>query len=167
MESRVARSKVQHGLVLAGLLVAVGLTAVLLPLNPSADGLWIGLLLLVLGAGVGAHAVWRGRDRSAALRIDEAGVWFRDWGCRVPWHHIEAVYQTGSRMQSFVTIKTRDPDRFLGSLPETEARKLRGNRLWKAPELRIPSGAVEASQQEILAAVQARVERPGQREAGA
>lgn len=157
MESRVARTKVQHGLALAGLLTAVGLAAIFLLQDPRGDGLWVGLVLLALGLGVGLHAAWRGRDPSAALRIDEAGVWFRDWGCQVPWGQIEDAYMAGSRLQSFVALKTGDPESFLASLAQPEARKLRGNRLWKAPELRIPSGAVEASQQEILAAIRGRL----------
>jgi len=157
MESRIARTKVQHGMLLGGLLLVVGLTAAFLPQGRAGDGPWLGLLLVAMGAGVALHAVWRGRDRSALLRIDDAGVWFRDWGCLLAWRHLEDAYQTGSRLQTFVALKTRDPGRFLASLPDAEARKLRGNRLWKAPELRIPSGAVEASQQEILAAIRARM----------
>jgi len=40
-------------------------------------------------------------------------------------------------------------------LPEDSRRKLKSNRLVRLPELRIPHGAVEATLDEILAAIEA------------
>ena len=71
---------------------------------------------------------------------------------------VEAAYQTGSRLQPFVTLRVRDPDGFIASLGPAEAARLRGNRLWKRPELRIPNGAAEATQPEILAAIRTAME---------
>ena len=54
-----------------------------------------------------------------------------------------------------------EPQQFLDSLDEAEARGLRRNRLWKQPELRIPYNAVEASRDELLAAIEAGMKEYG------
>lgn len=157
-EFQVGRSKTRHGLVVAALGILVGVGALLFTDESAAGGQWVAALLIVLGIGVGVHA-WRSARPSAAhLRIDAAGVTFREWGATVPWREIADVYQSGSRVQPFITLRVGDPDRFLAALPPEEARALRRNRLWKPPELRIPYNAVEASRDEVLAAIQSGLE---------
>ncbi len=152
-EFRIGRSKAQHGLVVAGVCVLVGAGVFLLADEGATDQRLMGAVVLLLGLGVGFHA-WRGgRSAGAHLRIDPAGLYFREWGATVGWSAIDDVYQSGSRLQPFITIRVRDPEAFLAGLPADQAQALRGNRLWKSPELRIPYNAVEASRDEMLEAI--------------
>jgi hypothetical protein len=153
-EFRIGQSKVRHGLVVAGLGMVVGAATLFFADDSVADRDWIGGLLLAFGLAIGVHAWRTGRRPGAHMRVDADGVYFREWGATVPWDEIAEVYQSGSRLQPFVTLRVRDPTRLLGVLPEDAARKLRRNRLWKPPELRIPYSAVEATREEILAAIQ-------------
>ena len=150
LEVGVAKSKSQHGLVLAAMLVVCGLVSAFLTEESVPGRGWIGAVLIALGLGVGGYAWRRGRDTSAHLRVDEAGVWFRDWGVMVPWHEIERVQGTGSRLHPYISIRLRDPGRFIAGLTPEESRRLRGNPLWKAPEIRIPNGAVAMPYQDLL-----------------
>ena len=160
-EFQIGQSKARHGLVIAAISILAGLGALLLADESVTDSDWIGAVLIVLGIGVGVHAWRTGRTPGAHLRIDAAGVYFREWGVTVPWREIADVYQSGSRLQPFVTLRIGDPERLLAGLPQEEARKLKRNRLWKAPELRIPYSAVDASRGEILAAIQNGMRDPG------
>ena len=153
-EFRIGQSKAKHGLVIAAIGILVGLGTLAFADKSVADSHWIAILLVVLGIGIGVHAWRTGHAPGAHLRIDGEGVFFREWGVTLPWHEIADVYQSGSRLQPFVTLRIADPERLLVSLPEAEARGLKRNRLWKKPELRIPYSAVEASRDEILAAIQ-------------
>ena len=146
----VARSKIRHGLILALGLLAFGVWILFFGGDSIPDRNWIGLLALGLGSGLGFHA-WRIALRAGVqLRIDERGIWFKGWGVTVPWREVADVYQTGHRLQPFVALRLEHPERFIGALSAPEARKLQGDRLWKAPELRIPNGAVDAPQRELL-----------------
>ena len=160
-EFKAGTSKSRHGLTLGAMLGVFGLWVLLFAGEAVPDRLWLGTLNLVLGAAIALYAWRAGRPSGAQLRVDRRGVWFRDWGATLPWEEIDEVYQSGTRLQPFITLRVRDAASFLASLPEEEARKLRGNRLWKQPELRIPFGAVEATRQEILDAIEAGMERHG------
>lgn len=50
-------------------------------------------------------------------------------------------------------IKLCDPDGFVARLPDGEREKLRSNRSYRAPELRIPNGVLDAPLEDILAAI--------------
>jgi hypothetical protein len=154
-EFRASQSKTRHGLFIGAMLAVFGFWALFLAGESIPNRYWLGGLNLALGLGISLYAWVAGQSPGAALRIDDGGVWFRDWGLAVPWPAIDDVYQTGTRLQPFVTIRITDPERFVASLAENEARKLKGNRLWKSPELRIPFGVVEAPYQEILEAIKA------------
>ena len=153
-EFGIGRSKLTHGLVIAAVGVLAGLGTFLFGGENVADRHLMGGVLVAMGVAVGVHAWRTGRTLGAHLRIDADGVTFREWGVTVPWGEIADAYQSGSRLQPFITLRVGDPERFLAALPQDEARKLRRNRLWKPPELRIPYSAVEASREEILAAIQ-------------
>ena len=153
-EFGIGQSKAKHGLVIAAVGILVGTGSILFAEEGGADRYWMGGLLVVMGIGIGVHAWRTGRLPGAHLRIDTDGVFFREWGTTVPWSEIADVYQSGSRLQPFITLRIGDPERLLAGLPEDEARRLKRNRLWKKPELRIPYSAVEASREEILAAIQ-------------
>jgi hypothetical protein len=141
-------------LVIAAISILIGAGTLLFAGESVTDSNWIGAVLIVLGIGIGVHARLTGQTPGAHLRVDTAGVYFREWGVTVPWREIADVYQSGSRLQPFVTLRIGDPERLLAGLPQEEARKLKRNHLWKSPELRIPYSAVEASRDEILAAIQ-------------
>ena len=158
VEFAIGRSKARHGFVIAAIGGAVGLFTLLFAGESVPDNEMIGALLLVAGLGIGVHAWRTGQAEGPHLRIDDQGVFFREWGVAVPWAEIADVYQTGSRLQPFVTLRIGDPERLMAVLPEAEARRLARNRLWKNPELRIPYSAVEASREEILAAIEAGLE---------
>lgn len=160
-EFKVNRAKMHHGLVISAVCAAAGLAALLSGGESLPERQWSGGLLLALGAGVALHAWYSVQRAGVQLRLDEDGIWFREWSLTVPWAAVEDVYQSGSRMQPYVTISLRDTEAFLAGLSGKDARRLRANRLWKAPELRIPFSAVEASRDEILDAL-----RGGLREYG-
>ena len=155
VEVGVGKSKAQHGLLLALVFTVSGLGVAFLAAESVPNRDWAGTLLVALGLGFGVHAWRRARDRSPHLRIDEDGIWFREWGVTVPWREVGQVYPAGSRMQAFVAIRIADPERFVAGLSPGAARRLRGHRLWKSPELRIPNGATALSHHDLLAALQA------------
>ena len=161
IEFQAGRSRTRHGLVIGTVCAAFGLALLLFAGEGVADRQMLGSLLLALGAGVALYAWYTGQQAGTQLRIDEHGVWLREWGLTVPWAAIEDVYQTGSRLQLFITIKLRDAEAFLASLSRDEARALRANRLWKDPELRIPYNAVEATRDEMLDAIRAGISEHG------
>lgn len=153
-EFGIGQSKIRHGLVIAAVSILIGVAMLLFAGESVPDRQWISALLVALGLGIGVHA-WRiGRQPEAQLRIDAAGVYFREWETTVPWGEIVDVYQSGSRLQPFVTLRVRDPATLLAGLPRDEARQMRRNRLWKPPELRIPYNAVEATRDDVLGAIQ-------------
>ncbi len=154
-EFQIGRTKMQHGLVIGGVCAVIGLATLLFAGESAPERQWPGGLLLALGAGVALHAWYSVQHAGTQLRMDEDGIWFREWGLTVPWAAIEDVYQSGSRLQPFVTISLGDAEAFLAGLSNKDARGLRRNRLWKAPELRIPYSAVEASRDEVLDALRA------------
>ena len=159
-EFRASQSKTKHGLFIGAMLAVFGFWAIFLAGESIPNRFWLGGLNLALGLAIALYAWAAGRNPGTSLRIDDRGVWFRDWGLAVPWQAIDDVYQTGTRLQPFVTLRVTDPERFVASLAEDDARRLRGNRLWKPPEFRIPFGVVEAPYQEILGAIKARID-PG------
>ena len=157
-EFRASRSKTRHGLFIGAMLAVLGFWVIFLAGESVPNRYWLGGLNLTLGLAIALYAWVAGRNPGAILRIDDRGVWFRDWGLGVPWRSIDDVYQTGTRLQPFITLRVADPERFVASLAENEARQLQGNRLWKTPEFRIPFGVVEASYQEILDAIKAGID---------
>ena len=51
------------------------------------------------------------------------------------------------------TLRTHDAEGFVATLPESERDKLKGNRLFKVPEFRIPNAALDAPMDEVLASL--------------
>lgn len=144
-----ARSR--HGLIVGGVLAAAGLWALLLAGEGLPDRVATGWLALAAGLAFAGHAWWTGRTAGVQLRLGPEGVWFRQWGATVPWAEIAQAGQSGSRLQPYVALLLRDPEGFLARAPEADSRMLRGNRLWKPPELRIPRSAVAADPEELIA----------------
>jgi hypothetical protein len=154
-EFAASRSRTQHGYLIGGLCALLGLALLFLAGEQIPDRHLLGAVVLALAAGIAWHAWRSGGQAGVHLRIDQNGVALRDWGTRIAWTQIKDIYQSGSRLQPFITLEVRDPEAFLASLPPDEARALRGNRLWRTPELRIPFNAIEAPRDEILEALEA------------
>ena len=155
-EFRASRTRVQHGILLGGVLALVGLGTLLFAGPSVPDSELVGAVALALSAVI-LFVVWRNAgDLSARMVLADEGVWFRDWGIGpVSWAAIDDAYTSGSRLQAFVSLRLRDPDGFLANLSDAERKALRGNRLARLPELRIPHGALDAPLDEILAAIKA------------
>ncbi len=158
-EFRGSRSRVQHGIVLGTVLAVIGLGSLFFGGPSVPDAELVGAVVLVLAAGVLAVVMRSARDQRPRLVLDRDGIRFRDWGIeKVSWAAIEAVYTGGSRLQAFITLSLRDPEGFLSALPQAERARLTSNRLFRRPELRIPHNALDASLDELLAALRSGLE---------
>ena len=77
-ELGVGRSKARHGLILALALLALGGWVLLLGGESIPDRIWIGLVALGLGSGVGLHAWRTARGTGVQMRLDDHGIWLKD-----------------------------------------------------------------------------------------
>jgi len=152
-EFQAAAGRARHGFILSGVLATAGLLALLFGQGTVENHVMTGSLALLLAAAAAGYTWWTNRERVPPLRIDDGGVWFREWGLTVPWADIADAWQGGIRLQPFVILQIRDPEAFLAGLDAAGMKTLRGNRLWKPPELRIPTSAVEADPREVLDAI--------------
>jgi hypothetical protein len=153
-EFRASRIRVEHGILLGVVLALIGSGTLLFAGSSVPDAEIVGTVALGLSAVI-LLVVWRSaRDTSARMVLDDVGIWFRDWKIgTVPWDAFDDAYPSGSRLQAFASLHLRDPDGFLASLPESERKTLRVNRLARLPEMRIPHGAVDAPLDEVLTAI--------------
>ncbi len=151
-----SRTRVQHGFLLSAVLALIGLVS-LFSAGPSVpDAELVGAVVLVLSAGVLIAVLRSARDHRPRMVLDRDGIWFQDWEIgTVSWAAIDGVYTGGSRLQTFITLRLHDPGGFVAALPEAERTKLKGNRLYRSPELRIPHGALDAPMVDILGALRA------------
>ncbi len=157
-----ARTRAQHGMLLSAVLAVIGLASLLIagPAVPDAD--LAGAVALLLSLGVLIVVLRGARDRRPRLVLDQSGVWFRDWEIEtVSWAAVRGAYTGGSRVQAYITLRLRDPERFLEDLPEAARARLNSNRLFRRPDLRIPNGAVDASLDEVLAVIRSAIEASG------
>lgn len=161
IEYGIGNSKLRHGMILGGGLIVFGLWILLLAGDSIPDRQLTAMAALTLGAGIALYAWKTGSGAGAVLRIDASGVWFRDWDMTVPWPEIGEIRHTGHRLQPFVSLRIRNPDGFLGSLPPGAPRHLKSGRLWKSPYIRIPNGSVDAPQPELLAVLRAALKEYG------
>ncbi len=154
-----ARTRAQHGMLLSAVLAVIGLGSFFFGGPSVPDAELVGAVVLVMAAGVLAVVMRTARDRRPRLVLDRDGVWFRDWDiAAVPWAALDTVYTSGSRLQAFITLSLRDPERFLNALPPAERAGLTSNRLFRRPELRIPHNALDAPLDEVLAALRSGLE---------
>ena len=149
----IARGQRLHGMIIAGLIGAIGVGALLAgPRVP--DNELVALVLLLMAAAQTGFVFYRTRDTGPHMVIDGDGVWFRDWRLPVvPWRHIAEVHQTGIRLQPFVCIELADAQAFFASLDDRARADSRSNRLIRSPRLMIPGRALEATPREIEAAI--------------
>lgn len=149
-EYGVGKSRTRHGFYLAAALIAIGAWVLFLAGDSVPDRFLTGIGMCGLGAAVGGYAWWMGQQVETVLRVDRTGIWYKEWGVAVPWSGIRDILHTGHKLQPYVTIHLSDPEAFLESLSADEVRGLKGNRLWKSPYIRIPNGAVDARQADLL-----------------
>lgn len=160
-EFRISRTKVQHGLLLATVLAVIGLAVIGIGASAIADAGLIGGINLVIAAGILVSVMRSARDRRPRLVVDRSGIWYRDWEIgTVPWPEVADAAIAGPRLLSFLAVRLRDPDGYAARLPDAERAKLRSSRLYRAPVLRVPNGALDAPLDEILAAIKAHLGAP-------
>ncbi len=160
-EFHASRTRVQHGILLSAVLALVGLWALLFAGPSVRDAELVGAVALAISAVMLFVVLRKARDTRTRMVLGGAGIRFRDWEIGlVPWAAIDDAYTSGSRLQAFVALRLHDPDGFLAALPEAERKALRGNRLYRSPELRIPHGTLDAPLAEVLAAIQAHLGAP-------
>lgn len=153
-EFRAAPARLHHGLLIAGLLAAIGIGILAFAGSVVADGPMIAAVSLALAAAVAFHAVRAALDPRPRMVLDADGLWFRDWRLPpIPWHRIAGVSTAGSRLQPYVCIELNDVDGFVGALDERTRRRCRSNRLIRWPRLMVPNHAIDASFEEVLGAL--------------
>lgn len=159
-EFRISRTRLQHGVLLAVVLGAIGIVSLVLAGPTVPDGQLLGVINLVLAAGVLAYVGHAARDTRPRLVLDRDGIWYRDWGIEpIPWRQIALARISGARINAHLAIELRDPDALLARLDDRARRKFTGNRLVRLPHVTIPNGALDASLEEILAAIRAHLDR--------
>ncbi len=161
-EFRVSPARLRHGLVLAGLIAAIGLGIALFAGSSVADAPLIGAVSLVLAASIGAFVLRTTRDPEPRMVLGADGVWFRDWGLPpVPWPNVSRIYSVGIRIQPFVCVEVDDWEEFAATLDDATRARCRSNRLVRWPRLMIPNSAVDASFSEVLVALREAKARAG------
>jgi hypothetical protein len=155
-EFRISRTKVQHGLLLGGVLAAIGLAVIGFGGTAIPDAGLIGGVNLVIAAGILVSVIRSARDPRPRLVLDRDGIRYRDWGIGVvAWPEIADAAIGGPRLLSFLGVRLADPDGFAARLPAEARPKLRSSRFYRAPLLKIPNGALDAPLEDILAAIEA------------
>jgi len=154
-EYRASASRAKHGFIIGGGTAALGLWMAFLAGETVSNQRETGLFIVLLGAAIAGYVWWNKQNPRAVLRIDEKGMWCRDWGVTIPWGRIGIINPTGNRLARLIVIRVEDPDGFLASLPADTRRKLESNRLWKKPLLRLPDGYADASLEELVATLRA------------
>ena len=158
----VSPDRLRHGLVLAGVIAAFGLGILLFAGSSVADAPLIGAVLLVLAAGVAAFVLRTARDPEPRMVLGADGVWFRDWGLpTVPWPSVARIHSVGIRVQPFVCVEVDGWEELAAALDDATRARCRSNRLIRWPRLMVPNGALDASFDEILAALREAKARAG------
>ena len=143
-------AKRRHGLIIAGLLTAVGVIALLLAGPALPDGVMIGAIALALAAGFAVHVLRATGATDVVLTIDGDGVWFRDWGLpKVPWRHVAGIHVAGIRLRLLIHIDLIDGEAFFAGLDKAQ----RANPLVKPDRLVAPGGAFDAPIGDVVVAL--------------
>jgi len=157
---RISRNRLQHGVLLAVVLGAIGVASLFFAGPALPDGQLLGAVNLALAAGVLAYVGYTARDTRPRMILDREGLWYRDWGIGpLPWHQIGETRIAGIRLNAHLSIELRDPDALLAGLDDATRRRFKRNRLVRLPRLMVPNDALDAPLEEILAAIRARLDR--------
>ncbi len=149
------KSKLKHGLLIAGLIAIMGLWVLLFAGETIPDSQLVGGVNLVLALGIALYAWRSSQTAGATLTIDEAGVWYREWNFKLPWSQVADIYAKGSRLNPMIALQLRDSAAFLHSLPQDKARRLKAGRYFKDPQLLLPNSCTDTPFSEVLAVLQA------------
>ena len=144
--------KRRHGLIVAGLLAAVGVIALIAAGEALPDGVMIGSLALVLAAGFAVHVLRSTGAAGDVLTIDSEGVWFRDWNLpKVPWRHVAGIHVAGIRLRLLIHIDLIDGEAFLAGLDGAPRRP--ANPLVRPDRLVAPGSAFDAPIGDVVVAL--------------
>ena len=161
-EFRASPARLRHGMVLTGVLAAVGLGTLLFAGPSVADAPLIGAVSLALAAGVAIYVLRAARDTAPRMTLDADGVWFHDWGLPpVPWRNVAGVYAAGSRIRPFICVEVDGWEELAAALDDATRARCQSNRLIRWPRLMVPDNAVDASFAEVLAALREAKARAG------
>lgn len=158
-EYKIAKSKLQHGGLLAAVLAVIGCAMIVLA-DPSVPYAKLtGAINLALAAGIAFFVMRNAQNPHPLLVLDQDGIWYRDWGLDpVAWDRIAGVALGGSRMQSFACLELTDAEALFAGLSSERRRKVEANRLVRPPRLLIPNGALDAPLPDIVAAIRSGLE---------
>ena len=144
--------KRRHGLIVAGLLAAVGVIALIAAGEALPDGVMIGVVALVLAAGFAFHVMRSTGAAGDVLTIDSEGVWFRDWNLpKVPWRHVAGIHVAGIRLRLLIHIDLIDGEAFLAGLDGAPRRP--ANPLVRPDRLVAPGSALDAPIGDVVVAL--------------
>ena len=142
-------AKRRHGLIIIGLLAAVGVISLLATGPALPDGVMIGVVALALAAGFAVHVLRTTDIPGAVLTIDSEGVWFRDWGLpKVPWRHIGGIHVAGIRLRLLIHIDLIDGEAFFAGIDKRPVSPL-----VRLTRLEAPGGAVDAHIGDVVVAL--------------
>ena len=145
-----SKSKLKHGLIVAGLLAAIGLWLMLFAGDSIPDSRLIGGVNLAAALLIAGYSWQTTRDGETVLSFDETGVWYREWGVTAPWRDIADIYGFGARLNPQIALKLKDGERFFASLPGSKAQRLRAGRYYKNGLLLLPNNCAEVAFSELL-----------------
>ena len=157
---RISRNRLQHGVLLAVVLGAIGVASLIFAGPTLPDGQLLGVINLTLAAGILAYVGYTARDARPRMILDREGLWYRDWGIGpLSWDQIGETRVAGIRMNAYLSINLRDPDALLAGLDDATRRRFKRNRLVRLPRLTVPNDALDAPLDEILTAIRAHLDR--------
>ncbi len=159
---RSSRAKRVHGLVIAGVLAAVGLLAMFAAGPALPDGQLIGLVNLALAGGVVVYVLRSAWNPGVGMVLDDNGVWFRDWDLPpVPWRHIANAHAAGIRLRPLVHVELHDAETFFARVDAGARKRRRANPLVRPTRLTVPNGALDAPLTDIVEAIREAKARAG------
>ena len=151
---RSSRAKRVHGLVIAGVLAAVGLLAIFAAGPGLPDGGLIGAVNLALAGGVVVYVLRAAWNPGVDMVLDDNGVWFRDWDLPpVPWRYVANAYTAGIRLRPMVYIDLNDAESFFAQLDAAAQNRSRASPHVRPTRLTVPNGALDAPLTDIVEAI--------------
>ena len=155
-----SRSKTQHGYLLAGFLILVGLVFIFIFPDASPDARIIGGVTVVFGCFIFAMAHRTMAKSQRLLVLNNKGIWYQDWkGPVVPWGQISDLDIAGSRIKAELRIAVKDIDAIAGLLDESARKAFIKNPLEKGPILSIPNGNLNVPLDEVSDRILAHTKR--------